>query len=273
MELAANLAAVLVLLLGSAQAGDASPAELSQVQLASLLDDGLAAFDRGAALAKRSPQEARTAFCEAADQFQQIVDAGLENGQLYYNLGNARLKCGQTGLAIADYLRARKLTPGDARLKENLAYARSLCRYNIPDSGRRAAARTIFFWHYDTPLRTRLLAGLTAYLLFWLCMIARMLVRRIRWTYPAAACLVIWVTLGISVGLDLRHQAAHHEGVIIANDVVVRKGNAVDYDPQFEQTLSEGVEFEVVEQRGSWLHVRLADGNEGWIQHNQAEII
>ena len=273
MPAAARTVTLCVMLLAAVPASGTETTQMSRRQLVGLLNDGLAEFDRGTALAKRSPQQAREAFCEAATLFQGIVDAGVHNGRLYYNLGNARLKCGQTGLAIANYRRAWELIPGDTRLKENLTYARSLCRDSIPDSGQRAAARTVFFWHYDTPLRSRFWVGITVYALFWACLIGRTLIGRIRWAYPAAVCLVLCVTLAISVGLDLRRAAGHHEGVITANDVTVRKGNGLDYAPQFEQTLSEGVEFEVLEQRGSWLHLRLADGKDGWIQRSEAEIV
>ena len=273
MRIAAQIATVLAFLAAAIPATGVVAAELSRQERVSLLNEGLKAFDRGTALARQSPEEATEAFEEAAARFQRIVDAGVGNGRLYYNLGNARLKCGQTGLAIANYLRARRLIPGDARLEENLAYARSLCRYSIPESGGRAVARTVFFWHYDTPTRLRFRVGLTVYVLFWICLIGRSLIGRIRWAYPALVCLLVWVTLAASVGADLQQAAAHQEGVITANDVVVRKGNGLDYAPQFEQTLSEGIEFEVLEERGSWLHVRLADGQDGWIQDREAEII
>lgn len=273
MRIAAKIATIAMVLLAAIQAGDALAAELPKQELVGLLNEASKAFDQGTAVAKQSPQEATKAFAEAAAKFQRIVDAGVRNGRLYYNLGNARLKCGQRGLAIANYLRARKLIPGDARLEENLAYARSLCRYSIPESGRRAVTRTIFFWHYDTPLPLRFGVGISVYVLFWICLMGRTLVGRVRWVYPAVVCLVVWVTLAVSVGVDLNEAATQRDGVIAANDVVVRKGNGLDYAPQFEQTLSEGVEFEVLEERGSWLHVRLADGQDGWIQLKEAELI
>ncbi|MHC4066533.1 MAG: SH3 domain-containing protein, partial [Planctomycetota bacterium] len=128
-------------------------------------------------------------------------------------------------------------------------------------------------WHYETPLRTRSLVGLGAYVLFWLCLMGRAVVRPIRWQYPAMVCLLVWVTLAISVGAGLKTSAAHREGVITAAEVVVRKGNGEGYEPQFEQPLGEGVEFEMLEQRDDWLHVRLADGKEGWIRLREAELI
>ena len=158
-------------------------------------------------------------------------------------------------------------------MQKNLAYARSLCVYDIPESGQHAVTHTIFFWHYDTPLRLRFLVGLVAYVLFWVCLIGWTWLARVGWRYPTLVCLLIWVTMAASVGLDLHHAATHREGVVVTNDVVVRKGNGIGYESAFEETLSEGVEFEVLEQRDDWLHLRLPDGKDGWIRQRDAELI
>ena len=273
MRIAGAVIAVLLVLSVPPSTGSVFAAELSRQESVGLLNDGLRAFDRGTALAKQSPGEAAAAFAEAAAKFQQIVDAGVENGRLYYNLGNAHLKSGRIGPAIANYLRAAAFMPQDTRLQENLAYARLLCQCDIRESGERAATRTVFFWHYGTPLSLRFRLGLATYVLFWLLLIGRTLIGRIRWGYPAAVCLVLWLALGVSVGVELRHSATHQDGVITTPDVVVRKGNGLDYAPQLKETLAEGVEFEVVEERGAWLHIQLADGKDGWVQRKEAEII
>ena len=83
--------------------------EASRPQLVRQLSDALHAFDHGSALLKRAPDEALSAFRQAGDQFQRVVDAGIENGQLYYNLGNTHLRLGEIGRAIAAYRRAQRL--------------------------------------------------------------------------------------------------------------------------------------------------------------------
>jgi hypothetical protein len=261
-------------LLGLACAGVAgADGPLSKQECVGLLNDGLRAYDRGTELAKNSPADAAEAFREAADAFQRIVDSGVHNGRLYYNLGNARLRCGRLGRAIANYLRARQLTPTDARLKENLGYARSLCPYDIPERTERALVRILFFWHYETSLRLRFVAGLIAYLVFWVLLIGRTFTIRFAGRSLAGLCLLAWVALGASVIIDLRAASAPGEGVVTAEEVVVRKGNGEGYDPQFEQPLTDGVEFELLEQRDEWLHIRLPDGQEGWIPLADAELI
>ena len=45
------------------------------------------------------------------------------------------------------------------------------------------------------------------------------------------------------------------------------------YQRQFEQPLQPGVECTVRERRGTWWNIELVDGNTGWIQAGDAELI
>ncbi|MFQ5490771.1 MAG: tetratricopeptide repeat protein [Phycisphaerae bacterium] len=226
---------------------------------------GLRAFDEGNRLAAQSPAEAEKAFAQAVEAFQKLVDAGVTNGKLYYNLGNARLKTGQIGKAIAAYRRAESLMPTNARLQENLQYARSLCKYDIPDRAERAVARTVLFWHYDTPLRWRCYAGLAAFVTFWALLTWRALRGRGSVRYLAGLAFVIWMTLAVSVGVDWVGASQPRAGVIAADEAVVRKGDGLGYARQFEEPLTDGVEFDALSVRQRWVHIRLPDGQEGWV--------
>ena len=47
----------------------------------------------------------------------------------------------------------------------------------------------------------------------------------------------------------------------------------MSYNIYFEQPVTDGVEFEIIEQRNTWLHIRLPDGRDGWIPVNGTEVI
>jgi hypothetical protein len=252
--------------------GEGKARKVSQPQLVLQLSNALESFDRGSALLKNAPDEALAAFRQARDKLESVVDAGIDNGPLYYNLGNTHVRLGEIGEAIADYCRAERLIPNDQRLKANLRFARSLMRDHIKPSGKRTFMQTVFFWHYSWPLRARRTAAMIGYGLFWLLLVARGLWPRVNAGYPVLVCLAFWVLLGVSVAIDLRSQSRPSEGVLVTNDVVVRKGNGEGYDPQFEHPLHEGVEFKVIEQRGGWLRIELADGNQGWVRNREVEL-
>jgi len=61
--------------------------------------------------------------------------------------------------------------------------------------------------------------------------------------------------------------------VVLVDDVIARKGNGEGFEPQFEEPLHQGVEFEVLDRRPGWFQVELADGQRGWIRTDQAALI
>jgi len=273
MLLRSHLVSACCLTIALALSSQASAVELTREQQVEILNEAGRAFDRGANVRQSNSAEAIEAFTESAAKFQLLADAGIRNGKLYYNLGNAYLESEHLGKAILNYRRAQELLPGDGRIENNLRYARSLRRDQIETAGKRAFLHTLFFWHYGTSLRIRFLTGLFVYVAFWLMLIYRTLFHRFRWRYVLIPALVIWVTLGISVAADMLGASRNLEGVIVADDVVVRKGNGERFEPQFKQQLHEGVEFTVIEQHGDWLYIELPDGKTGWIQTRQAELI
>ena len=80
------------------------------------------------------------------------------------------------------------------------------------------------------------------------------------------------MVLLVSVAIDLPSQSGLTEGVLVTDEVVVHKGNGEAYGPQFEQPLHEGVEFKVAELRAGWIHIELADGNQGWVREREVEL-
>jgi Tetratricopeptide repeat len=246
--------------------------EPSPSDLKALLREALVAFDRGTQLLGAAPDEAYTEFASARDKFQAVIDSGVENGPLYYDLGNAHLRLGAIGKAIAAYRKAARLMPGDGRIESNLRFARSLRRDQIETSGERELVRTVFFWHYEIPMRRRLTMALTCFGLFWFVLTLRALVTRLRLRYSAMITLVSWMSLGTSVAIDWPRHHGFTEGVLVADDVIVRKGNGDGYAPQFQEALHEGVEFTLISDRGGWVNIELADGSTGWVRRREVEL-
>jgi len=72
-------------------------------------------------------------YLEASQTYQQLIDIGLKDHTLYYNLGNAYFKQNDLGQAILNYERAMQLAPRDTDIRANLDLARSqlLDKYDI----------------------------------------------------------------------------------------------------------------------------------------------
>jgi hypothetical protein len=248
-------------------------AALSEDQRRQILSEAQQAYDQAISIVRSDPAEARRIFRNAATRFQFLVDDGVINGHLLYNLANANLQCGAIGQAILNYRRAERFLPGDPRLEGNLEYARSIRRSQIAASGERALGAALLSWHRRSAFGTRLVLFVVAYVAFWLVLIAARLAPRPRWRWVALGAAILVVPLGLSVAADTFAWGAGREGVLVSDEVILRKGNGDGFEPQFEEPLFQGVEFELIERRADWLNVRLPDGNTGWVREAQAALI
>ena len=63
-------------------------------------------------------------YTEAAEIYETMVNAGVVDDTVYFNLGNSYYKQGDLGRAILNYRRAQVLDPRDSAIAENLTIAR-----------------------------------------------------------------------------------------------------------------------------------------------------
>ena len=64
-------------------------------------------------------------YPQAVASYRKILDSGVKNAKVFYNLGNAYFKNNEIGRAVLSYKRAYKLSPGDSDIKFNLEYVLS----------------------------------------------------------------------------------------------------------------------------------------------------
>jgi hypothetical protein len=241
----------------------------SPQQQSTILQEGHDAFDKGASLLDTDPASAREAFLRAADRWTLLIDDGVVNGPLLYDLGNAWVQAGDLGRGIAAYLRSEHFMPADARLAGNLAHARSLVSPQFGADSTQALAAQLTAWHGSWSLWTRLGLFTAGWCLLWAVLLARRFADVAVWRWLAGAGLAVSLVFGISVGIQILGPDASI-GVLTHDDVVVRKGDAESYQPAFDEPINRGVEFRILESRPVWLHVEFPNGANGWIPADTA---
>lgn len=206
----------------------------------------------------RSPDD----FLRAAAVYQEILDAGVVSGAVLYNQGNAFMQAGRPGRAIAAYRRAQRFRPRDPYLEANLRYA--LGREN--PAGRRTLAEYVLFWQDWLSYPEKFHAAAAMALLAFVLGVAALFARPRLFGTLAGVALAVTLLLAVSAGYDwYRYDHVVH-GVVVADELVARKGNAESYEPAFTEPLAEGTEFRLVQRRGDWLLARMASGQEGWVE-------
>lgn len=207
---------------------------------------------------------------EAVGMFAELVEEGLDHGLLHYNLGNAQLRAGRLGAAIASYRRAAERLPRDGDVAANLDFARKTARDAIAPPTAPAWARTLGFWHFWLAANELRWVLVLLNALAWSLAGVWLLRRRgeiLRWLI--ATCFLGVLVVGVSVAADLFF--APRVAVVVPAAVDVLAGPAVDAVLRFE--LHAGAEVRLVEERGGWLRVELPDGQQGWLPVEAADVV
>jgi len=205
----------------------------------------------------RSPDD----YLKAAAMCQEILDRGYVSGAVLYNQGNAFMRAGQRGRAIAAYRQARLYLGPDPFLEANLAYALG----NQPPAHRRPVIEYLLFWQDWTsyPAKFQIAAGGVG--VTFAIAVAAIFFRRRLLVRAAILGLAVALLLIVSAAYDWYRYQWHVHGVIVQKQTVLRKGDAESYEPALTAALEEGAEFELVERRDDWILVRLPGDQEGWL--------
>ncbi len=101
-------------------------AEAPGTDTPALIAAASSAYNAGIEKLENSPTAAKADFQSSVAAYRAVIaDRGVESGPLWYNLGNAYMMSGDTGRAIAAYLRAQRLMPTSQSLAANLAGVRT----------------------------------------------------------------------------------------------------------------------------------------------------
>ena len=247
-------------------------ATLTTGQQLILLERANQAFEQ--ALARPGEQTTQGFYQQAIDAYEKLIAAGVHNGKLYYNLGNAYFLRNDLGLAILQYRRGLRLEPGNRRLQANLQYAlsRRMDQIEVKTTTRRSLVSRLLFWHDDLSLRFQVSLALIAFLFVWGCALAHWFWRRSPFLWLLGSAAFVFLLFAGSALLVHVDTTTTRHGVVVVQEAPVRKGNGESYALQFSRPLHPGAEFEVLETRSAWLHVRLDNGATGWIRQDHAAL-
>lgn len=243
-------------------------------------DEGLLLFSQAnqtfsKANETKNQQEAAVLYEKAILDYEKIIDqGGIKNAKLYYNLANAYVLSNNIGKAILNYRKAQLLDSSNQDIYKNLNFARSKRADTIPVSSQKKILERLFFWHYDFSAKTRFIVGGVGFAVF--CIWLTLKLWFIRWPATKVVCTLsalLALCMMSSVAAEFFTAKSNLSGVIIAESVVARQGDGNNYPPSFNEPLHAGVEFNVIEQRSGWLHIKLANGQDAWIPEPSSELI
>jgi len=248
-------------------------AAMTTLEKEAILAEASSQFRQANELLSADPAAAKDLYRKALVRYELLVREGVRNGKLFYNIGNTNYRLDDIGRALVNYRRAELFMPDDPDLRQNLDFVQSQRRDSVKEKQEEKVLKTLFFWHYDLPLTIRLcIFGLFYTTAFVAGGLKWFRPRSVSWWWIAGSALVALLFIS-SLLIERATLAANHAGVLVAGEVMARKGDGDSYQPSFEAPLHAGTEFRLLEKRDPWYHIELADGRRCWIKGRDAEMV
>jgi hypothetical protein len=167
---------------------------------------------------------------------------------------------GSIGPAILNYIQAQKWIPRDENLAANLKFAIQQTQDKIepPALG---TLNVLFFWINDFNINELVYFTIGMNFIFWITLILWLKFPSLKVFRNAFLCVLLLSF--VSIGVKIKNESDLKMGVILAENVDVKSGRAVDAITLFQ--LHEGALVTVTDRHDGWLEVRLNDEQKGWI--------
>ena len=231
----------------------ANATTLDPAQITDLYSEAKNLFRQANELSVSAPDQAKERYHKSAMRYERLIREGkIHNGKLYYNLGNVYFRMKDIGRAIVNYRRAEHYIPNDPNLRQNLAYARKKRLDEIDEKQETKVLKTLFFWHYDLPTKTRVIAFGICFTLLWIFSGTRIFTTKPLVTWGIVSAATLSLLLAGSLLAEEISLRKNRPGVIISHEIIARKGNSETHEPSVKEPLHSGTEFTLMEDRGSW---------------------
>ena len=252
---------------------------------AALLVAALLSLPLGAQAAESYPDslwkagvEAYTAgdWDRALADWNDVAATGLRSKELYYNLGNAYFKNGETARAILNYERACRLDPSDADVRYNLEFARSLTQDRIdevPEFILKTWIRKMGYLLSSNAWAVLSLVLLALALALVLLFLLGPSAGARRTGFFAGIAALLLALMGWGFARSQKAGAERHDSAI-----VLRPVTSVTSSPSADAAkslfiLHEGTKVKVLDVVSGYTDIELSDGRRGWLPSADIEII
>jgi tetratricopeptide (TPR) repeat protein len=212
-------------------------------------------------------------YNRALELYLELVDRGIENAALYYNLANTYFKAGIIGKAVLYYERALYLKPLDRDIRDNLKFVRMSLEDKISPLYSERMHRVLQLIGAIFNLKVVLVIEL----FFFSALCALLILRAL--SHSGSRLLRQFIILcGIFFAVSIAgmttyvvNERRHPAGIVLEKEVDVKSSPIPESEKVFE--LHEGTKVKIIERRNEWIRFRIADGREGWTRADTIALI
>ena len=212
-------------------------------------------------------------FDSARVYYERIIESGIENSAVYYNLGNTSFRRADLGQAILYYSRAQRLAPTDPDIRHNLRFARANIVDRTPQPQKTLVERALEAFHLLLPLKAQL--RLFTILLFVLAAMFSLGLfvshnARLWLIYGGVLITAVLGAVSVSAGIKVYQAETVSHAVVLDDSVTAR--NAPDGEKVLFRA-HEGTTFRIQQKRDEWWFVSLPNGVSGWVEASALAVI
>jgi tetratricopeptide (TPR) repeat protein len=235
----------------------------------------VAVFAQDDLIQKANEHYTKEEFKQAIEGYNQILMAGIESPEVYFNLGNAYYKTKQYTLAILNYERAKLLAPDDEDIEFNL----QVTNQYVLDSIKELPGIFIVRWWNSLvnsqTTNTWAVMSIIGFILFLVLSGVYFFsrsgdVKRI--SFWAGCFLVIFNIFTWSFAAQQKSNLVNHSYAIVMQPTVTVKSSPSEKGTNLF-VIHEGLKLRITDKIGDWIEIRLADGNKGWVLTESIERI
>ena len=206
----------------------------------------------------------------AISVFEELAGKGVENGKLFYNLGNAYLKNDDLGRALLWYERALRHLPDDLDLRFNHDYALTLTK---DEQGEKSSplVRILFFWKYQLGQASVRWIAILLNATFWIAL-SILTLRKKHLLRPTTIIIAVATMIFTGTAVYNYNEASRIQyAVILPEQVAVRSGFNEAATQLF--VLHAGTKVRIERESDAHLMIRYTPDKIGWVAKSDLGVI
>ena len=207
-------------------------------------------------------------FEKALDSYFKVLDEDYHSAELYFNIGNTYYKLDSTAQSIFYFEKAKKMSPIDQEILNNLSYAENM-KIDLIEKLPKSQIENFQVYLFNL-FSTNQWGYILVSLIWFFCilfslyyLVSNSRLKKIFFLITSLFFLLITFTFTIGTQKSI-YDSSLTEAIIFEKQISVNDEPNDRSEVLFN--LHEGTKVNIIEKLENWLKIKLENGAEGWIK-------
>lgn len=204
-------------------------------------------------------------FDSALSMYNNILQKGIKNPEVYFNVSNCYANLNQTGKALLYLYKAQRLNPSDKDILDNIKFLNSKIK------NKRPFEIDLIQYSLNSITAMFIITSLLFFIILSLIIFLAPSLLKMILIYGTVILFFINIGLGIWLYHRVEYEIINKQAVIVADKADVMSGPGDTFLKKTE--IYEGLDVDIIEERYGFYRVKVFGKEAGWISKDTAEII